>query len=252
MDDLPSWPAWNFGLVEEDLFTTLQDQFNTFPSVIQDKEAFFHDVLEISTAAKDRTQLEAMLDERRKLRLFELKEALSFIAARLIGEPSLLGESVDQWLTASELFRSLSLAALVQYFASFLPPEPDTKLQPCPETSNAHKSTPEAASWPSSPPPDAPLNGPKLPSSRTSNLPQQSASLPFPTSTPHEASEPNACSIVEIKGRQTRSQRPTERFSNRSFDQRHGLRRSRRIAEKILAGRVQKQPSRAQRQFEGS
>ncbi|CAI4218544.1 unnamed protein product [Parascedosporium putredinis] len=78
-----SWPAWKFGMKREDLTTKLHDKYNTFPSSIQDPEAFHHDVFEI------------------------------------IAHPKLVG--TEQWQYALQLFRTRSLDSLVRYFSSYLP-----------------------------------------------------------------------------------------------------------------------------------
>ncbi|KAF2493697.1 hypothetical protein BU16DRAFT_439859, partial [Lophium mytilinum] len=117
------WPAWKFGHEREDLYTTLHDQYNTFPSAIQDREAFYHDVLDVATHAANADQFHTGLQERRAARLQELNEALDSTACELIGRPSLLPGDTDHWATALRLFRSKSLDALVQYFSMFIPPD---------------------------------------------------------------------------------------------------------------------------------
>lgn len=126
-DQTPWWPVWKFGLKREDFFTTLHQQYNTFASAIQDREAFYHDVLEISTTAHDLGQFKDMLDQRRKLRLHELEEALTAIGPQVIGNPSVFSNNADEterWHHALRIFRWRSLDALVQYFASYLSSEP--------------------------------------------------------------------------------------------------------------------------------
>jgi len=123
MDDIGdpcwSWPHWKFGLKRADLFTKLHDQYNTFPSTIQDPEAFHHDVYEISNAAATSDEFHRLLQDRKQKRLRELNESLESAAFEIIGNPSLIG--TDQWQHAVQLFRTKSLDSLVRYFASYLP-----------------------------------------------------------------------------------------------------------------------------------
>ncbi|KAJ9136639.1 hypothetical protein NKR23_g9705 [Pleurostoma richardsiae] len=120
MDDLGwSWPYWKFGLKKDALFTTLHDQYNTFPSAIQDPEAFHHDVFEISSAASSDDEFYRLLDERKSQRLRELNESLTDASLEIISNPSLIGTA--QWQHAVQLFRTKSLDSLVRYFASYLP-----------------------------------------------------------------------------------------------------------------------------------
>jgi hypothetical protein len=47
IDDLEwTWPAWKFGLQIDDQFKELQELYNTFPSAIQNPQAFHLDLLE--------------------------------------------------------------------------------------------------------------------------------------------------------------------------------------------------------------
>ncbi|ETS84543.1 hypothetical protein PFICI_02568 [Pestalotiopsis fici W106-1] len=120
MDDRGwTWPAWKFGLKREDLFTTLHDQYNTFPSSIQDPEAFHHDVWEISNTASTQDEFHALLADRKELRLRELNETLESASFEIIANPKLIG--TEQWQFAIQLFRTRSLDSLVRYFASYLP-----------------------------------------------------------------------------------------------------------------------------------
>ncbi|KAK3936418.1 hypothetical protein QBC46DRAFT_395137 [Diplogelasinospora grovesii] len=120
MDDPAwSWPFWKFGLKGDDLFTKLHDQYNTFPSSIQDPEAFHHDVYEISHEASTTDEFYRLLQDRKQQRLQELNETLESAAFEIIANPSLIG--TDQWQHAVQLFRTKSLDSLVRYFASYLP-----------------------------------------------------------------------------------------------------------------------------------
>ncbi|KAK4210644.1 hypothetical protein QBC37DRAFT_29134 [Rhypophila decipiens] len=113
------WPYWKFGLKREDLLTKLHDQYNTFPSSIQDPEAFHHDVYEISTEATSTDEFYRLLEERKQQRLQELNESLQSAAFEIIANPNFIG--TEQWHHAVQLFRTKSLDSLVRYFASYLP-----------------------------------------------------------------------------------------------------------------------------------
>jgi hypothetical protein len=116
-----SWPHWKFGLKRDDLFTKLHDQYNTIPSVIQDPEAFHHDVYEISSEATSTDEFYRLLQDRKEQRLRELNCSLESAAFEIIANPSLIG--TEQWQHAVQLFRTKSLDSLVRYFASYLPQE---------------------------------------------------------------------------------------------------------------------------------
>ena len=113
------WPHWKFGLKREDLFSKLHDQYNTFPSSIQDPEAFHHDVFEISNEATSTDEFYRLLQDRKIQRLSELNTSLQSAAFEIIANPSLIG--TEQWHHAAQLFRTQSLDSLVRYFASYLP-----------------------------------------------------------------------------------------------------------------------------------
>ncbi|KAL8372146.1 hypothetical protein RB595_001779 [Gaeumannomyces hyphopodioides] len=120
MDDPDtSWPFWKFGLKKDDLVTTLQDQYNTIPSSIQDPEAFHHDVFELSHAASSTAEFHSLMSERKQQRLRELNDTLQSASCEIIANPSLIG--TDQWQHAIQLFRTRSLDSLVRYFAAYLP-----------------------------------------------------------------------------------------------------------------------------------
>jgi hypothetical protein len=114
-----AWPAWKFGMKRDDLFGRLHDQYNTFPSTIQDPEAFHHDVYEISHVAADQDDFHRRLAERQVQRLGELNASLELAAIEIIGNPKLIG--TEQWQYALQLFRTKSLDSLVRYFMSYLP-----------------------------------------------------------------------------------------------------------------------------------
>ncbi|KAI2620535.1 hypothetical protein GGR54DRAFT_103798 [Hypoxylon sp. NC1633] len=114
-----SWPAWKFGMRRDDLFTKLQDQYNTVAFSIQDPEAFHHDVYELSTTASTAEEFHSLLADRKELRLRELNESLESASVEIIANPNLIG--TEQWQYAIQLFRTRSLDSLVRYFASYLP-----------------------------------------------------------------------------------------------------------------------------------
>jgi hypothetical protein len=114
-----AWPFWKFGLKQDDLFTKLHDQYNTFPSSIQDPEAFHHDVYECSQEAGTTDEFHRLLATRKEQRLRELNTSLESASLEIIANPSLIG--TDRWQFALQLFRTKSLDSLVRYFASYLP-----------------------------------------------------------------------------------------------------------------------------------
>ncbi|PKS08267.1 hypothetical protein jhhlp_005210 [Lomentospora prolificans] len=120
MDDPDwSWPAWKFGMKREDLSTKLHDQYNTFPSSIQDPEAFHHDVFEVAITASTTDEFHELMSARKQKRLQELDESLEAAAFEIIAHPKLVG--TEQWQYALQLFRTRSLDSLVRYFSSYLP-----------------------------------------------------------------------------------------------------------------------------------
>ncbi|KAI0466661.1 hypothetical protein F4859DRAFT_296087 [Xylaria cf. heliscus] len=114
-----SWQAWKFGMKREDLYTKLQDQYNTVTLSIQDPDAFHHDVCEISKTAIDSDEFHRMLEQRKQFRLDQLNESLQSASVEIIANPKLIG--TDQWQHAIQLFRTRSFDSLVRYFASYLP-----------------------------------------------------------------------------------------------------------------------------------
>lgn len=114
-----AWPFWKFGLKKDDLFTKLHDQYNTFPSSIQDPEAFHHDVYECSQEAGTPEEFHRLLAVRKGQRLGELNRSLESASLEIIANPKLVG--TDRWQYALQLFRTKSLDSLVRYFSSYLP-----------------------------------------------------------------------------------------------------------------------------------
>ena len=112
------WPAWKFGLTNEDLFSTLHHQYNTYESPLQDFEAFHHDVSEIASRASSPEVFHQLLAERKQLRLQELLRGFEEVATQLTARPPLLPQ--DSWAPATAFFGTKSLDSLVAFFASFI------------------------------------------------------------------------------------------------------------------------------------
>lgn len=110
-------------MTKDDLTTTLHEQYNTFPSSIQDPEAFHHDVFEVAITASTADEFHALLASRKQQRLRELHESLESAAFEIIAHPKLVG--TDQWQFALQLFRTRSLDSLVRYFSSYLDRRPN-------------------------------------------------------------------------------------------------------------------------------
>jgi len=120
MDDpLWTWPAWKFGMKQEDLFTKLHDQYNTYTIPIQDTEAFYCDIAEISYEAQTSAEFHHLASHHRQQRLSELNKSLESASFEIIGNPKLI--EMPQWEHAVRLFQTNSLDSLVRYFASYLP-----------------------------------------------------------------------------------------------------------------------------------
>lgn len=124
MDD-PSraWPAWKFNMKRGDLLTTLHDQYNTYTSPIQDPDAFYHDIFEISHEATSIAEFHHLADNRRRQRLDELYDALDAVSLEITANPALI--NMPQWQHAIQLFRTNSLDSLIHFFASYLPINPN-------------------------------------------------------------------------------------------------------------------------------
>ena len=113
-----AWPAWKFGLKTDDQFKGLHNTYNTFPSSIQDPQAFHHDLLELSLIATTREELYKELASRRQKRLLELNGSLGSLSDEIVANPTLMGDA--HWHHAIQLFRTGSLDSLVSYFTSYL------------------------------------------------------------------------------------------------------------------------------------
>lgn len=63
------------GLAPKDLFTTLEEQYNTVPCRIQNDEAFHHDIGDAAYNAKNTDDFHTRLACRRDERLQQLRKA---------------------------------------------------------------------------------------------------------------------------------------------------------------------------------
>ncbi|EHK51146.1 hypothetical protein TRIATDRAFT_303128 [Trichoderma atroviride IMI 206040] len=106
-----------------DLLTTLHDQYNTYTSPIQDPDAFYHDIFEISHEATSVAEFHHLADNRRRQRLHELHDALDAVSLEITANPALI--NMPQWQHAIQLFRTNSLDSLIYFFASYLPINPN-------------------------------------------------------------------------------------------------------------------------------
>ncbi|KAJ6783065.1 hypothetical protein PWT90_05390 [Aphanocladium album] len=102
----------------DDEFKELQELYNTFPSAIQNPQAFHFDLLEIATKAATREELYKELAIRKQIRILELNRSLESLSCEIVANPDLL--AVSQWHHAVQIFRTGSLDSLVEYFASYL------------------------------------------------------------------------------------------------------------------------------------
>ena len=123
-----AWPSWKFGLKHDDLFGKLHDDYNTCTFTIQDTDAFYHDVAEISYDADTIQELHKRLADRRLQRLQELNDALEGTAVEIICQPQLMDS--EHWPLALQLFRTKSYDSIVRYFSSFLPANDPSRRDP--------------------------------------------------------------------------------------------------------------------------
>ncbi|KAH8744714.1 hypothetical protein F5883DRAFT_377860, partial [Diaporthe sp. PMI_573] len=115
------WPAWKFGMRQEELFTTLAKRCNSMTLPVLDVDAFNRDVCELSATAQDRDDLFHLLDERRDLRQKELLELWQLSFTQIAASPALLSSSDAQWTDAIHIYHSNSFDSYVRFFAGFLP-----------------------------------------------------------------------------------------------------------------------------------
>lgn len=102
----------------DELFTTLHNQFNTWPAPIQDFKAFHSDVSEMSNTAGTREELFRALESRKKQRSEEMARAWQDITLYLTAGRSMLPDK--QWECATQFFRTKSLDAMLAFLYTFL------------------------------------------------------------------------------------------------------------------------------------
>ena len=117
-DDSWHWPAHKFGLDMATVTGPLFDQFNTYVAPLQDFNAFFCDVKDISRQASTADEFYTLLKARKEQRQAELQESFRRVAMQLTGDPGLLPKG--SWGDAVCVFRSGTLGAVVTFFARFL------------------------------------------------------------------------------------------------------------------------------------
>lgn len=115
------WPAWKFGMRQDELFATLAKRCNSISLPVLDVDAFNRDVCDLSATAQDRDEFLHLLEERRDLRQKELLELWQLSFTQLAALPALLASSGTQWKDAVQIYHSHSLDSYVRFFASFLP-----------------------------------------------------------------------------------------------------------------------------------
>ncbi|KAI1746460.1 hypothetical protein F4782DRAFT_524433 [Xylaria castorea] len=115
------WPCGKFGMSLDELFTTLHNQFNTWPAPIQDFKAFHSDVSEMSNTARTKEELFRALESRKTQRSEEMARAWNDIAVHLTAGRSMLPE--EQWGYATQFFRTKSLDAMLSFLYTFLTDE---------------------------------------------------------------------------------------------------------------------------------
>ncbi|PHH51843.1 hypothetical protein CFIMG_008567RA00001 [Ceratocystis fimbriata CBS 114723] len=113
------WPAYKFGMSQEDIKTKLHRQYNTIVMPVLDIEAFSYDVSEIANKAENAAEFHALLAERKKKRVVELREALELMMSEISYNDHLLPRSsMDSALT---VFRDRSFDAMVRFCSTFIP-----------------------------------------------------------------------------------------------------------------------------------
>jgi hypothetical protein len=115
------WPAWKFGMRQEELFTTLAKRCNSMTLPVLNVDVFNCDVCELSATVQDRDDLFHLLDERRDLRQKELLELWQLSFTQIAALPALLLSSDAQWTDAIHIYHSNSFDSYVRFFAGFLP-----------------------------------------------------------------------------------------------------------------------------------
>ncbi|EAQ83470.1 hypothetical protein CHGG_09874 [Chaetomium globosum CBS 148.51] len=181
-DDSPwRWEWWKFGMTAEDLFTTLDEKYNTAPYRIQSYEAFHHDVNEIAHEASDLADFHARLALRRDKRLQEMMEAWDSVSRTIIWKTDVLNDNPPRWKAFRNFPWNRSLDSIVQFFQSLLPPP----TPPAPRLHEAPSSSGSAAIKPTqtgSPPPlqDTVRSNPAIKTSEASLQPETKPAYPPP------------------------------------------------------------------------
>jgi hypothetical protein len=98
-------------------------KYNTYPATLQDLDAFFCDVQEISREADTLEEFYEMMQERKEKRLEDLLHVFDKVVIDLTGRPS---DAIPEksWGKAVGFFRRCSLDSLVMYLASLMKPRP--------------------------------------------------------------------------------------------------------------------------------
>ena len=117
-DESWQWPACKFGLDMAALTGSLFDEYNTYEAPLQDFDAFFCDIQEISRQASNADEFHTLLQARKEQRQSELQESFRRVAMQLTGDPGLLPKG--SWGDAVCFFRNGTLGAVVTFFARFL------------------------------------------------------------------------------------------------------------------------------------
>ncbi|KAI0402890.1 hypothetical protein F4802DRAFT_617311 [Xylaria palmicola] len=118
LDDEWDWPCWKFGMGLNELFTTLHNQFNSWPAPIQDFKAFHSDVSEMLNTARTKEELFRALKAWGKKQSEEMARAGNDITLHLTAGRSMLPE--EQWGYATRFFRTKSLDAMLLFLYTLL------------------------------------------------------------------------------------------------------------------------------------
>ncbi|KAI1108579.1 hypothetical protein F5Y14DRAFT_456893 [Nemania sp. NC0429] len=118
MDHQYYWPAPKYGMEFDELFTTLNNRFNTYPAALQDFMAFHADVVELSHTADTKEALFSALELRKEQRSEELYKAWDDISIHLIGTPTTL--TGEHWGLLVDSFRTKSLDRMLAFLFHFL------------------------------------------------------------------------------------------------------------------------------------
>lgn len=81
----------------EDLFTTLDEKYNTVPYRIQSYKAFHHDVSAIAHEASDLADFHARLAVRRDEGLREMRKAWDNVSVNIVWNPEVFNDNPRRW-----------------------------------------------------------------------------------------------------------------------------------------------------------